>query len=255
MRRSRPRGRRWLAVAGSASAALAIACSTLVGIDDPRERSEDAGRIAIDAWVGDALTLVESGSQATESGADDGGSLLEPEAGDAGLACAPPPDDTMGVFVDGSAGHDAVDCGTRQAACATIGQGVLRAQAVSKPFVYVAAGAYFGPVSLAAGVTIQGGWAAQGTAWTAVCPPQSQGAVTISGSPQVRGHHSGAGRRRDCAAPDADRAEQGREQHRCGRDGLWDHGDRVHDEPGSEGCDCRDRERRRGRERRHGRGR
>ena len=36
-----------------------------------------------------------------------------------------------------------------------------------------------------AGVTIQGGWAAQGATWTAVCPPQSQGAVTISGSAQA----------------------------------------------------------------------
>ncbi len=174
--------RRWIAVAGTATAALAVACSTLVGIDEPRERTEDAGRGSVDAWVGDALTVGDSESPVET---DAGSPPPETDAGDASFGCSPPPDDTMGVFVDGTAGHDAVDCGTRQAACATIEQGVLRAQALSKALVYVAAGAYFGPVTLVAGVTIQGGWAAQGTTWTAVCPPQSQGAVTITGSPQA----------------------------------------------------------------------
>jgi hypothetical protein len=178
--------RRWVALGGTATAALAVACSTLVGIDEPRERvADDAGRGAVDAWVGDAFTPAETSTTITDDAAIDSGSVPETDAGDAGVGCAPPPDDTMGVFVDGSAGHDATDCGTRQAACATIEQGVLRAQAVSKSLVYVAAGAYFGPVELVAGVTIQGGWAAQGTTWTAVCPPQSQGAVTISGSAQA----------------------------------------------------------------------
>jgi hypothetical protein len=96
-----------------------------------------------------------------------------------GAACGgSSPDESVGVFVDATSGADLLGCGTRQSPCLTIKAGISSAQAASKGTVYVAAGSYFGPVALAAGIRIQGGWTSQ---WTPVCTlPYS--AVTITGT-------------------------------------------------------------------------
>jgi hypothetical protein len=175
---------RWVfAAAFLGAGAVGSACAAIAGIDTPKDRPEgDAGpKTTNDVWADDASPIRTDDGGST----DDGGPTMPIEAGpDAMSGCGGPPDGTMGVFVDGTNGHDTVDCGGSTTACATLGAALLRAQALLKPFLYVAAGTYFGPVSLVPGVTVQGGWSAQGGTWSGVCPPQTTSAVTIAGSAQ-----------------------------------------------------------------------
>jgi hypothetical protein len=99
--------------------------------------------------------------------------------------CTQPPDDSAGVFV-ATSGSDVVEggsCGlSRSSPCRSIGAGLSTASTTAgHSIVYVAAGTYTEKVTLANGITVQGGWHVGGdggTEWTYDCvSPASQ--VTI----------------------------------------------------------------------------
>ncbi|MGH7437688.1 MAG: hypothetical protein ACRENE_18575, partial [Polyangiaceae bacterium] len=90
--------------------------------------------------------------------------------------CATPADDNAGVFVT-PGGNDVVEgsvCGlSRSSPCKTIGAGLSTAASTSgRSIVYVAAGTYVEKLTLASGVTVEGGWQVGGeggTDWTYAC--------------------------------------------------------------------------------------
>lgn len=76
--------------------------------------------------------------------------------------------ETLGVYVS-PAGDDGDSCGTRNAPCASIGQGLVRAAAASKANVYIAVGTYQEHVNLTAAISLTGGWTANGESWSRDC--------------------------------------------------------------------------------------
>ena len=159
-----------LVAAVAAGAGVIAACSG--AIDEHPTRPLD-GAVA-DVWAGDAGPVSAVDSRAPSEAA-------APDAGeDAAPSCPPPPDSTLGVFVDGTSGSDTDACGTPAAPCATLTAGQQRALALSKGFVWVAHGQYApGYFSFTAGLTLQGGWTVDGGTWTADCSPQASNDVTI----------------------------------------------------------------------------
>ncbi len=67
-------------------------------------------------------------------------------------------DAVAAVFVAAGFGADGPACGTHAAPCATVQTGIGRATALGKPHVYVAGGGYAGPVELADGISLYGGF-------------------------------------------------------------------------------------------------
>ncbi len=136
-----------LAAAGGIALVLASACG------------EDSTTIPEVTPPADATPPADSGG-----GGDDGGIDAQP--------CTPPerPDDGAGVFV-APQGSDDASCGTRQAPCRTIAQGMSRAVSGAKPIVFVAQGTYDERVKLAGGVELSGGWLVDGitTQWAKAC--------------------------------------------------------------------------------------
>ena len=183
-----PRKPRVVAAVVVAAPLLALACASIVGIDPPHDRPADAGGTdggGLDATVDATLPSNDASPTDNDTGTppDTGANPPLPDASeDAG--CAPPPDATKGAFVNATGGQDGPQCGTAQAPCATIQQGILRAQALAVANVFVAQGNYFGPIALVKGITVQGGFAASGGTWSALCAPQAIDAVVVSGSNQ-----------------------------------------------------------------------
>ena len=62
------------------------------------------------------------------------------------------------VFVSATTGQDGAECGARQAPCATIREGLLRAEVAPAPAVAVAMGIYTESLSLVNGVSLDGGY-------------------------------------------------------------------------------------------------
>jgi hypothetical protein len=143
--------------------------------EDAPSPADDAGDGGAEMDVGDVYTMPLDVFVPTDGALPDG---ALPD-------CTQPPDDSAGVFVAPS-GSDVVEggsCGlTRSSPCKTIGAGLSSAStAAGRSIVYVAAGTYTEKVTLANGITVQGGWHVGGdggTDWTYDCTsPASQ--VTI----------------------------------------------------------------------------
>ena len=88
-------------------------------------------------------------------------------------------DMTQGIFVSAAIGSDITTCGlTYQAPCLTVGQGIARAVAESRTFVYVQAGSYAEVVVLQAGVHVIGGYDSN---WKRGARTNTANKVTITG--------------------------------------------------------------------------
>jgi hypothetical protein len=129
--------------------------------DGPSDAKQDAAADArLDGQVGDAPP---GDGPVMDAPAD-----VPPPPIDAG--CPPTPvDDNAGIFVVlGSA--DGPSCGTRQNACGTVPYALSRAGSIlGKTTVYLAPGSYPGPVALASGIGLSGGWQVLNTTWTHDC--------------------------------------------------------------------------------------
>jgi hypothetical protein len=174
----------------------------------PVPDASDDGSVGLDGNVGQDGTFVPETAPEDDGGGD--AVAMPPEGGDAvgdaaaidGDApsplpdgspndsslpdgtipnCSYPPDDNAGVFVT-PAGSDVVEggvCGlSRSSPCKTIGAGLASATTASgRSIVYVAAGTYTEALTLANGITVEGGWQVggdSGTGWTFDCSsPQS----------------------------------------------------------------------------------
>jgi hypothetical protein len=116
-----------------------VACAAVLGIDDGHPRDQGAGAtdgLAPGAVLGDGGIVSTNGQQCEDVTADD----------------------AAGVYVTAGSGADGDSCGTRAQPCKTISEGILRAQSLSRPGVYVGEGTYAEAIQMAAGVTIIGGW-------------------------------------------------------------------------------------------------
>jgi hypothetical protein len=152
-------------VALSARLALSVlvscaACSVLTNLDE----------LGGDAGAQQDATL-DAGADASDAAAD----------GDAASGCAAgTTDDVAGVYVSAGTGDDSPGCGTRSNPCKTIQQGISVAQQASgKTTVYVARGAYVESLTLAAGLTVEGGWDVSGQTWSPICDSTTSSAVAI----------------------------------------------------------------------------
>lgn len=160
------RARRFLAVA-----AVLLACGGDSGTNDDASSPDATVDGATDGTAADASTDVTTSDGATDAGVD------------APSGCsARTTSDSTGVFVSTSSGNDTTGCGTRTIPCKTIQRGITEAtQGTGKTTVYVASGAYTESVTLAAGLTIEGGWSASGLTWTPICDNTTSTAVSIQG--------------------------------------------------------------------------
>jgi hypothetical protein len=148
--------------------------------------------MAVRVCAAAACVIVACGTYSTKnappgSGADagvDAGDPTRPVAGD-DPACADRKLEDNGAFVT-SAGNDANAC-TRDAPCRTI----QHAAAVGN-HVYVAPGTYAESLSLATGVTIEGGWDVAGSTWSLNCTAGNAALVTVAATSNV-GLHATAG--------------------------------------------------------------
>ena len=99
--------------------------------------------------------------------------------GEAGGACAARSvDDTTGVYVSIN-GTDSPTCGVRTAPCQTIQSGVDQAKLLGRSTVYIARGTYKETVTLAAGITLEGGWDTLSAQWVPICGSDEISAVKI----------------------------------------------------------------------------
>lgn len=161
-----PRGSTKLLLISSALAIVGVtACAAVLGIDD---------------GIAD---LDEAGAQPDGSTSDGGpGDVAEeppflPCTDDASAQRA---DDGAGVFVvQGTQGAES--CGTRSSPCSTISQGIARAKLLGSKLVYVAAARnpYRETLTLAAGVTVEGGWVAKDQEWLPSCASDANSVVVV----------------------------------------------------------------------------
>jgi hypothetical protein len=134
----------------------------------------------IDSGAGDTGTsVVESGAAETSVAADSG------MAADSG--CGNVVDVTNAVLVYGANGMDTATCGTLSTPCKTIKFGISQALGTGKS-VYVAGGTYSEAITLAAGITIVGGFdLGNGGEWITTCnaTPHDEVIVQAPDSPAV----------------------------------------------------------------------
>ena len=118
-----------------------------------------------------------------DGGADANGDVVASDAGDAsdGAAecAARAVNDATGVFVTVN-GADTSTCGTRAEPCMTIQTGINQAKLNGHSTVYIARGTYVASVSLADGVTLEGGWDTASLTWIPVCDTTKVSAVKIT---------------------------------------------------------------------------
>jgi len=89
-------------------------------------------------------------------------------------------DITAGIFVSTAVGADGASCGlTWKDPCLTIGQGINRAAAESRTYVYVQAGAYSEVVVLQAGIHVIGGF---DSGWKRDARTKANHKVTVTGA-------------------------------------------------------------------------
>jgi hypothetical protein len=149
MRRIRSR------IAALVSAGALGACASVLGIEDG---VLDVGDGSVPDAGGDG-TLASDGAEASA---------------DAGCASRTP-DDAHGVFA-ATSGADLFDCGARGSPCQTVQKAIARAQTLGATTVYASQGTYFGQISLAAGIAVEGGWSTQ---WSPLCGASASSAVTL----------------------------------------------------------------------------
>jgi len=147
------------------TAAGVTACGAVLGIQDPIPVGADASD-ASDA--SDAVPPPVDAPNPTDTGAPK--DVVPESPYDAGPCPAVTPDPMRTIFVS-TAGMDLPNCGSEQAPCASVQQGVSRARTLARPSVFVDRGMYLESVQLAAGVTVQGGWDDVGGTWTINCDP------------------------------------------------------------------------------------
>ncbi len=89
------------------------------------------------------------------------------------------PDTATGVFV--APGGSGGACGSEMQPCGTIAAGLaaIASSTGTKKIVYLANGTYTEQVTLAAGVSIEGGWLDTGGTWTRQCVANPQSGVII----------------------------------------------------------------------------
>jgi hypothetical protein len=144
-----------------ATGAFALACASVLGVDDP---------------ILDPPGTDDGGADATADVApppDDGGGGPDVVVlVDAGVDCPnEQADDARGIFVS-PGGVATSNCGSKLQPCTTLALGLTRAKAVPGiTTVYVDSGNYAETVSLAGvgGLLIQGGWDDVGGAWRRQC--------------------------------------------------------------------------------------
>ncbi len=142
--------RRWPILFVLGAAAASAACASILGIED---------------GIPDPLLADGGGDGATPRCIVDGGQSADPN----------------GTFAYVGVGTDSDNCGTMELPCATIGKALLKAAGAAKSnLIYVATGApgdagiYRETVTLQpsfVGLTVEGGWAVEGTTWGQVCNP------------------------------------------------------------------------------------
>ncbi len=108
---------------------------------------------------------------ADASGTDSGG-------GDAGGCSARAVDDAKGIYVSIN-GADSPTCGARTAPCQTIQSGVNQAKLLGRSTVYIARGTFKESVTMAPGVTLEGGWDTLSAQWVPICGSDEISAVKI----------------------------------------------------------------------------
>ncbi len=160
------------------------ACAGVLGIEDgvpditPDRADASAGEASVVTVPGPAMPMPDA-------------TAMQPPVIDARAptldgcvddAPSTPPESS--VFVD-PLGSSAADCGTKSAPCATIQLGIDHAKMRVAPHVYVASGTYAETVTLAAGVTVQGGWDNAMGVWRRQCASTRAASVVITGSPAL----------------------------------------------------------------------
>jgi hypothetical protein len=146
-------------------ATIATACGAVLGIQDPIPVGADAS-----SDTAPSADVMHPDSAPADSHLGDLVSVDVP-AYETGPCPPVTPDSTKTIFVSTGGGNDVPTCGSEQSPCATIQTGVMRASTVGRPNVYVDRGTYVESVSLASGVTVQGGWDDVGGIWTRNCNP------------------------------------------------------------------------------------
>ncbi len=139
-------------VFGVLTAATAVACADIFGFQD---------------------------LQGPDGGADASSDVVVTDANDAGDCTARAVDDATGVFVTVN-GADTSTCGTRAEPCMTIQTGINQAKLNAHSTVYIARGTYVESISLADGITLEGGWDTASLTWIPVCDTTKVSAVKIT---------------------------------------------------------------------------
>ena len=157
-----------------AAGALAIACASVLGVEDG---------ILDPAVLGADASLPDGGADTavpiSEAGGPDVVVLV-----DAGVDCpSEQAKESTGIFVSTS-GVTTASCGSKLQPCATLALGVGRAKAVPGiTTVYVDSGSYAETLSLTGigGLLIQGGWDDVGGVWRRQCTPTRASSAKIVG--------------------------------------------------------------------------
>jgi hypothetical protein len=152
-------GRLWLVQAYASSIACAAACGS--GLSN-----------GVDGSTNDNGSVGPGDANGEEAGDDD----ANVEAGDDGCI-AVGPDLNKGIFVSPSG--QSSSCGSTVTPCNSVQTALNLAVQNNKSIVYLDNGVYTEIVTLAPGITIEGGWTDLGGNWTRQCTPNRATSATI----------------------------------------------------------------------------
>jgi hypothetical protein len=148
------------------------------GVDATASRSDGGANhdatIPIDGDVPPNDAGVDANTIESDTGTGGGG--------DASVGCtARTYDDTTGIFIS-PGGSDTASCGTRANPCKTLTYTFVTVSLSNKTTAYLASGTYVESITLLAGLSVEGGWSANGSTWTPICDSTTSTAVTIQGA-------------------------------------------------------------------------